>query len=53
MAVYITQKLGGNEAVKEATDLILEVWGKLQEALNANFGPRLLNKTTGSLSSGQ
>jgi 3-deoxy-D-manno-octulosonate 8-phosphate phosphatase (KDO 8-P phosphatase) len=44
IAVYVTEKQGGSGAVREVTDLILEVQGKLQEALNANLDPQLLKK---------
>ena len=37
IAGYITEKQGGSGAVREVCDLILEVQGKLEEALNANF----------------
>ena len=41
---YITEKPGGSGAVREVTDLILKVQGKLDEALKANIDPRHLKK---------
>ncbi len=46
VAVYVTEKEGGSGAVREVVDLILDVQGKLQEALNANLDPDLLKKRT-------
>ena len=44
IAGYITERQGGSGAVREVADLILEVQGKLEEALNMNISPELLKK---------
>jgi len=44
LSSYITEKPGGSGAVREVTDLILKVQGKLDEALKANIDPRHLKK---------
>ncbi len=44
IAAYITVKPGGSGAVREVADLILEVQGKYQEALNANLDPATLKR---------
>jgi len=47
IAGYITERQGGSGAVREVADLILEVQGKLEEALNMNISPELLKKRSG------
>jgi 3-deoxy-D-manno-octulosonate 8-phosphate phosphatase (KDO 8-P phosphatase) len=44
LSSYITEKAGGSGAVREVTDLILKVQGKLDEAYKANLDPRHLKK---------